>query len=124
MNYEGFLRELEVKFWKRKAAAFFTQTLKVSKDDEVWTFRYSTKFQTTELKFQAGMGFEETTPDGRKVTTTTTWGENNKFISIQTAKKEDEKSTKVIIEFNDSCIIQTTEIIGSDVVLVQNFKKQ
>ena len=48
---------------------------------------------------------------------------HRRFISIQTAKKEGEKSTKVVREFTDNEVIQTMEVIGTDVVCVQKFKR-
>jgi hypothetical protein len=47
----------------------------------------------------------------------------NKLISVQTAKKEGDKSTKVIREFNDDEVIQTMEIVGEDVACIQIFKR-
>jgi len=75
-----------------------------------------------ELKFEVGKEFEETTPDGRDVKAVVTQ-EGNKFISVQTAKKEDQKSTRVVREFNDNEVIQTMEVLGTDVVCVQKFKR-
>ena len=88
----------------------------------VWTIKTSTTLKTMELKFEVGKEFEETTPDGREVKAVVTQ-EGNKFISIQTAKKEGEKSTKVVREFTDNEVIQTMEVIGTDVVCVQKFKR-
>ena len=47
----------------------------------------------------------------------------NKLISVQTAKKEGDKSTKVTREFNADDVIQTMEIIGEDVTCIQIFKR-
>ena len=49
--------------------------------------------KSMELKFKLGEEFEETTPDGRAVSAIVT-KEGDSFISVQTAKKEGEKSTK------------------------------
>ena len=46
------------------------------------------------LIYQLGEPFDETTPDGREVTAVCTL-ENGKIISVQKAKKEGDKSTKV-----------------------------
>jgi hypothetical protein len=47
----------------------------------------------------------------------------NKLISVQTAKKDGDKSTKVTREFNEDEVIQTMEIIGEDVTCTQVFKR-
>jgi hypothetical protein len=49
--------------------------------------------------------------------------EGNKFISVQTAKKPEHKSTKVVREFKENEVVQTMEVIGTDVVCVQTFKR-
>ena len=94
----------------------------VSEAGGTWTIKTSTTLKTMELKFEIGKEFEETTADGRDVKAIVTQ-EGNKFISIQTAKKEGEKSTKVVREFTDTEVIQTMEVIGTDVVCVQKFKR-
>ena len=94
----------------------------MSEKDGVWTIKTSTTLKTMELKFEVGKEFEETTPDGRDVKAVVTQ-EGNKFISVQTAKKEDQKSTRVVREFNDNEVVQTMEVLGTDVVCVQKFKR-
>ena len=74
------------------------------------------------LKFKLDVEFEEKSPDGRDVRCIVTQ-EGNKFISIQTAKKEGEKSTKSIRDFNDEGCVLTMEVTGTDVVCVQTFKR-
>ena len=59
---------------------------------------------------------------GREVTAIVT-KEGNKLISVQTAKKAGEKSTKTVREFLDQEVIQTMEVLGTDVVCVQKFKR-
>jgi hypothetical protein len=59
---------------------------------------------------------------GREVKAVVTQ-EGNKFVSIQTAKKPEQKSTKVVREFKETEVIQTMEVIGTDVVCVQTFKR-
>ena len=76
-----------------------------------------------ELKFKLGVEFEEKTPDGREVTAIVT-KEGDNFISIQTAKKEGEKSTKITREFVGDEVIVISQCIGSDLICTQKFKKQ
>ena len=75
-----------------------------------------------ELKFKLDEEFEETTPDGREVKSVVKM-EGNKLVTVQTAKKDGEKSTKSVREFNGDELIQTMEIIGSDITCVQKFKR-
>ena len=57
---------------------------------------------------QLGEPFDETTPDGREVTAVCTL-EGGKIISVQKAKKDGDKSTKVTMSnfriFNKLCIL-------------------
>lgn len=76
-----------------------------------------------ELKFKLGVEFEEKTPDGREVTAIVT-KEGDTFVSIQTAKKEGEKSTKITREFAGDEVIVISQVIGSDLICTQKFKKQ
>ena len=63
------------------------------KDSETWLFKTSTILKSMELKFKLGEEFDEKAPDGREVRAIVT-KEGDSFISVQTAKKEGEKSTK------------------------------
>ena len=49
--------------------------------------------------------------------------DGNKFISEQKAKKDGQKSTRVVREFTDDQVIQTMEILGTDIVCKQVFKR-
>ena len=41
----------------------------------------------------------------------------------QKAKKDGQKSTRVVREFNDDNVVQTMEILGTDIVCKQVFKR-
>merc|ERR1711994_257188 len=112
-KYEEFLKALDVNFLLRKAATVSTPVMEVSEDGGVWTIKTSTTLKSMELKFKLGEKFEETTPDGREVEAIVTH-EDNKFVSVQTAKKAGQKSTKVVREFNGDEVVQTMTFIGSD----------
>merc|ERR1712154_394985 len=98
-KYEEILAELGVNFLLRKAATVSTPVMDVSEADGAWTIKTSTTLKSMELKFKIGEEFDETTPDGRDVTAIVTL-EGNSFVSVQKAKKDGQKSTKVIREFN------------------------
>ena len=121
-KYDEFLSELGVNFMLRKAATASSPVFEVSKkeagllhvvfvriltvnlfilvsqvtydkDSETWLFKTSTILKSMELKFKLGEEFDEKAPDGRDVRAVVT-KEGDSFISVQTAKKEGEKSTK------------------------------
>ena len=94
----------------------------LNEEGGVWTIETSTMLKTVESKFRVGEQFEETTPDGREVSTIFNV-DGNKFIGFSTAKKEGEKSTKSVREFTDDGCIWTLEILGSDIFCVQKFKR-
>ena len=96
--------------------------MKVSEEDGTWTIKTSTTLKSMELKFKLDEEFEESTPDGREVTAIVKM-DGNKFISEQKAKKDGQKSTRVVREFNDDNVVQTMEILGTDIVCKQVFKR-
>ena len=88
-NYDEFLKALDVKFFRRKAATMFSSKIEVSEVAGIWNIKTSAAFKTAEIEFEVGREFEETTPDGRQVKAVVTQ-DDNKFILIQTSKKEEE----------------------------------
>merc|ERR1712098_544623 len=122
-NYEEILKVLDVNFLLRKAAPVSTPTLEVKEEGGVWTITTATTLKTMELKFKIGEEFDETTPDGREVKALVTF-ENGKIVTVQTAKKEGQKSTKSTREMNGADeLVYTMTVDGSDVVCVQKFKR-
>ena len=79
--------------------------------------------KSIELKFKPGDEFVEKTFDGRTVRGIVT-KEGNKFISVQNNVKEGGISTKIIREFKNDEMIQSSCVIGSDTVCIQVFKRQ
>merc|ERR1712055_760013 len=122
-QYEEFLKALDVSFMLRKAATVSTPVMEVSEEGGVWSILTSTTLKSMELKFKIGEEFDENTPDGREVTAIVTL-EGNSFVSVQKAKKDGQKSTKVIREFvGDECISTSTVDGVADLVCVQKFKR-
>merc|ERR1719270_202506 len=113
---------VEVLILLRKAATASTPVMEVTEEGGEWTIKTSTVLKSMELKFKVGEKFGEATPDGRQVDSIVTV-EGNKFICVQTAKKEGEKSTKSIREFTEEGCTYTIEVTGTDVVSVQEFKR-
>merc|ERR1712233_235587 len=98
-NYEDMLKVLDVNFLLRKAATVSTPVMEVTEEGGVWNIKTSTTLKTMELTFKLGVEFEETTADGREVTSVCNF-EGGKLITIQKAKKEGVKSTTSIRELN------------------------
>merc|ERR1719187_2726577 len=122
-QYEEMLKVLEVNFLLRKAATISTPHMEVKEEEGVWTITTATTLKTMELKFKIGEEFDETTPDGREVKALVTF-ENGKIVTVQTAKKEGQKSTKSTREMNGADeLVYTMTVDGSDVVCVQKFKR-
>merc|ERR1712227_564816 len=122
-NYEAFLDALGVGMILKKAATATTPVMTVTEEGGQWTIKTSTMLKSMELKFKLGEEFEEKTPDGREVKAVVTQ-EGDKLITVQTAKKEGEKSTKSTREFFDDKCIVTIEIAGTDVVCTQTFTRK
>ena len=121
-NSDEVMKALNLNFILRKAATISTPQMEVTEEDGIWTITTSTMLKSMSLKFEVGKAFDDVTPDGRKVSSLVTV-EGNKFICVQTAKNESDKSTKSIREFTEDECIVTLEIIGTDIVSIQKFKR-
>merc|ERR1712121_357040 len=122
-QYEEFLKALEVNFLLRKAATWSTPHMEITETDGNWSIKTSTTLKTMELKFKIGEEFDETTPDGREVSSLVTF-EDGKIVTVQKAKKEGQKSTKSIREMNGTDeLVYTMTVDGSDLVCVQKFTR-
>ena len=121
-NSDEVMKALNLSFILRKAATISTPQMEVTEEDGIWTITTSTMLKSMSLTFEVGKPFDDVTPDGRKVSSLVTV-EGNKFICVQTAKNKGDKSTKSIREFKDDECIVTLEIIGTDIVSIQKFKR-
>merc|ERR1712106_254012 len=114
---------LEGNLLLQKAATASNPILEITEEEGVWTFKTSTALKTMEMIFILNEPFDESTPDGREVTTVVTF-ENSRFITVQTAKNKEEKSTKSTRKMvSPDEMIHTITVEGSDIVCVQNFKR-
>merc|ERR1711881_831686 len=86
-KYEELLKELDVNFLLRKAATVSNPVVDITEEGGVWSIKSSTTLKTIELKFKLNEEFDESTPDGRDVTSKCTF-EDGKIVTIQTAKKK------------------------------------
>merc|ERR1712227_984523 len=103
-NYEELLKALDVNFLLRKAATVSTPSVEISENNEL------------------GEKFDETTPDGRQVSSLATFNDG-KLTIVQTAKKAGDKSTKSVREMSGDEMLYTLTVEGCDIVCVQKFKK-
>merc|ERR1711915_522322 len=113
-NYEELLKEMDVNFLLRKAATASTPVVEITEAEGEWSIKSSTTLKTVTLKFKLGEEFNETTVDGREVTS---------LVTVQAAKKEGQKSTKSVRELVDDQLVYTITVDGSDLVATQKFKR-
>merc|ERR1712189_101656 len=103
MDYDKFLSTLGVGFLLRKAATASTPSMTISKSGDKWSMVTATSLKKVELNFELGKPFDETTTDGREVTTTVTMEGDNKLITVQEPKKAGSK-VEVVRTFTDAGI--------------------
>ena len=121
-NIEEMLTALEVNYFFQTIATTCSPEMTVTEEDGTWIFKTTTIYSEFEMSFRANEPFDFTTPDGRDVTCIAAI-EDDKFIFIQTAKNEGEKSTKIIKEFNISGCIVTIELIGEDIKCSETYQR-
>merc|ERR1712076_32095 len=120
---EEFLKALDVNFMLRKAAMVSNPELEITEEGGVWSIKTSTTLKTMELKFKLDEEFDESTPDGRDVTSKVSF-EGGKIVCVQKAKKEKHKSTKSIREMIGDELVFTMTVDGvADLTCVQKFKR-
>jgi len=121
-DYDKFLAALGVGFLLRKAATSSTPTMTISKSGDKWTMVTATAMKKVELNFVLGQPFEESTADGRDVTTTVTMEGEDKLITVQVPKKAGQKKVEVVREFTAEGIKVTMK--ADTVTSTQFFKRQ
>lgn len=62
------MKELGVGWAMRMAAKAVKPRLVIRENVSGWTIRSESTFKTVSIDFTPGVGFDETTPDGREVT--------------------------------------------------------
>ena len=122
-NYEDYLAALDVNIVMRKALAASNPTLSVCREGQRWCFETSTALKSWTSWFTPGTPFDETTIDGREVSSVVELEGETKFVINQRAKKAGEKTTKVVREFKGNELIETDSIEGLSIVCTQRYKK-
>ena len=87
-KYNEFLSKLGVGMLMRKAATSSTPTMEITESGGKWKIITKTTLKSTEINFQIGVPFDETSTDGRKCKTTVTQ-EGNVYNSEETGEHID-----------------------------------
>jgi hypothetical protein len=104
-NNEEFLAKIGANFLVRKAASASSPAMEiVDLGGGKWKITTSTTLKSMTAEFELGKAFDESTPEGRSVTTTYTKEGNNKWITTQKNKKAGSPDVIVIREFTDAGI--------------------
>merc|ERR1712212_16072 len=85
-NFEEFMKALGVGMVMRKLANNAKPAVEFRKDGENYSFKTISSVKTTELKFKLDTPFDDTSMDGREVTTTFNL-DGNKLTMTQKGKK-------------------------------------
>merc|ERR1711910_91229 len=118
-GYEDFLKVLNVGFMLRKAAMASTPVMTISESGGDWTMTTKTTMKSIELKFRLGEPFDETTTDGRSVTTTVTQ-DGDKLVTKQVGK-DGSKDVTAVRQFTDEGL--TLTMTCGDVSSKQVYKR-
>jgi len=117
-NFDAYMESIGVGYLKRKiAGALSSAVVDITKDGPTYTLKTSTTVKNTEVKFELGKPFEETTLDDRKVQSTFAL-DGNVLKQTQTAK--DFEST-IDREFTGSELIATLR--HGNVTATRKYKK-
>lgn len=121
-NFDEYMKAVGVGLVLRNLASVAKPTVEITKDDDTWKMVTSATFKTTELSFKLdGSEFEETTGDGRKVTTTMTWDEADGVLTQNQVGKEGVKGSVLTRTFKDDEMTLVLKV--DDVVSTRVYKK-
>ncbi|CAF0945651.1 unnamed protein product [Adineta steineri] len=84
-NFDSYMKEIGVGFATRTLAKGIKPRLVISEADGKWTVRSESSLKTVSYDFTPGVEFNETTPDGREVTSTISF-EGNKWVHTSVDK--------------------------------------
>lgn len=118
-NFEEYMKALGVGMVMRKMGNSVKPTVIISVDGDTWSLKAESTFKSTEIKFELGKEFAETTADGRNVKSTITLEGDNKMIHAQVA---DPPSTLTRELVDDNTLKLTMEAKG--VVATRVYKRK
>ena len=122
-NYKEMLQEFDINFLFIKAATSSSAPvpiIEISEENGQWTIKTSSALKSFSRTFKLGEPFDETTADGREVTSVILL-EDRKLVSVQTAKKKGVKSTRSVREIEGDEMTYTITVEGTNTVCVQKF---
>ena len=122
-NYKEMLQEFDINFLFIKAATSSSAPvpiIEISEENGQWTIKTSSALKSFSRTFKLGEPFDETTADGREVTSVILL-EDGKLVSVQTAKKPGVKSTRSVREIEGDEMTYTITVEGTNTVCVQKF---
>ena len=124
-NYKEMLQEFDINFLFIKAATSSSAPvpiIEISEENGQWTIKTSSALKSFSRTFKLGEPFDETTADGREVTSVILL-EDGKLVSVQTAKKKGVKSTRSVREIEGDEMTYTITVVGTNTVCVQKFAR-
>ena len=123
-NYKDLLAELGYNYLIRQALTLSPLVQEVSDTDGVWTIKTITALLSYKIEFRIGEELDYTWRDGREVKVLFTMENDNRLVSVHMAKRKGKKSVKIVREFTEDGLVQTTTIVGNDdFVCVMKFKR-
>ncbi|XP_078538026.1 fatty acid-binding protein, heart [Lissotriton helveticus] len=116
-NFDEYMKAIGVGFAMRQVANMTKPTTIICLDEDKITVKTQSTFKNTEVSFQLGQEFEETTADDRKAKSLVTL-EEGKLHQVQ---KWDTNETTLVREIQDGKLILTLTM--GDVVSTRTYEK-
>ncbi|KAK9504907.1 hypothetical protein O3M35_009077 [Rhynocoris fuscipes] len=110
------MKALGVGLIGRKMANSVSPVLEIFEENGEYTFKHSSTFKDTIMKFKIGEETEQETPDGRKVKTIVTVEGDNKLVEVQ----KGDKQVTIIREFSKDQVKMTYKV--NDVVCTRIYQ--
>ncbi|XP_063168280.1 fatty acid-binding protein, heart [Candoia aspera] len=118
VNFNDYMKALEVSFATRQIANFTKPTTIIEVDGKQFTIKTHSTLKNTEISFTLEKEFDEITADDRHVKSVVTL-DGGKLVHVQ---KWDGKETSLVREIKDSKLILTLTI--GDVVCTRTYHKE
>ncbi|XP_037683836.1 fatty acid-binding protein, heart [Choloepus didactylus] len=116
-NFDEYMKCLGVGFATRQVAVMTKPTTIIEKNGDTITIKTQSTFKSTEISFELGVEFDETTADDRKVKSIVTL-DGGKLVHVQ---KWDGKETTLVRELKDGKLILT--LTFGSVVSIRTYER-
>ncbi|XP_021492230.1 fatty acid-binding protein, heart [Meriones unguiculatus] len=117
-NFDDYMKSLGVSFATRQVASMTKPTTIIEKNGDKICIKTHSTFKNTEISFQLGVEFDETTADDRKVKSTVTL-DGGKLVHVQ---KWGGQETTLTRELSDGKLILT--LTHGNVVSTRTYEKE